>query len=280
MSVRRFLSALVLSVAFAAAGEVFYFAGREAVVPQGEVVAVEVRAGAGNGRGGSWLIAWPGATVRLSFSADRFVDGIDRPGALLEVNGEKFECSRGVATSGDPNTVAIEWKSDSVATILVGERNVFEVASTALPKPVGKVEISGLSQPFDLVDFIIETDSDSFGRLESGLDDEAIASGRRWSYLDRESDPKTAVMGGQYVMAQVGLELIYVEGAMTNPASWKTGMTKGRLKPTGFDGYYRLQWFDATGRELSGENYAEVNDDLGIMKLTFPALGASVRFHD
>lgn len=271
---------ILLSLGLGVAAEVHYFGGEAARVPDGEIVAVEVRAGAGSHRGGSWQVVWPGASVRISFSASGFVDGVDRPSALLEVNGEKFVCSNGVATSGDPNTIAIEWKSDSVATLYFGERELTEVADILLSKPVDTVFVKGSSLPFDLVDFIIETDSDSFRRLESGLDAQAIAEGHSWRYLDRETDSKTAVVGGQYVLSQVGSELIYVEGAITNSASWKTGMVKGRLTPTAFSGYYKLQWFDATGRELPGENYAEVDSDLGTMKLTFPALGASVRFHD
>lgn len=274
---RRLLLSLLLSEVLASA-QVSYFAGPRAAVPAGEVRAVEVRASVGKSSGG-WRVSWPGAELLLTLGSDFFVDGIDRPSGILEVNGVKYPLKADVDPGG-ANTIAVEWGTDSVATIMVGHRDLQTVATAVVSRPAGEVTVDGMSIPFDLIDLIIETNPDSFGRLQSGLGEDVIASGRVWQYLDREGDSRVAVIGGQYSLSQIGNELIYLGGAKTNAGSWKAGMVKGRLIPTGFDGYYKLQWFDATGRELSGENYAEVDSDLGTLKLTFPQLKTSVRFHD
>ncbi|MDE6513014.1 MAG: hypothetical protein K2L05_02375 [Muribaculaceae bacterium] len=270
---------LGLAAALECVAEVRYFNAADAPVPVGEVVAVEARAAAGNGRFGQWQLTWPGAEISFAFSSLNSVDGVDHPKATLTVNGSEFVCPDGVDTSGEPNSIAIEW-ADSLATILIGHRTLKAAATLALPHPTDTVRVSSSAKPFDLIDMIIETNPNSFRRLVSDLSAEQLAQGKRWEYLDRETDPKTATSGGQYILSQIGNDLYYLDGALTNRDSWAPGMLKGRLTPTNFKGYFKLSWFDATGRELSGENYAEINEDLGIMKLTFPALGASMRFHD
>lgn len=240
--------------------------------------AVEVRASAGK-TAGRWCVSWPGAELRLTLGSDSYVDGVDRLSGMLEVNGVKYPL-KGNIDPGGANTLAVEWGADSTASLLVGHRELQAVSNAVIARPEGEVVVEGLTAPFDLIDLIIETNTNSFGRLESGLDSAEIASGRVWYFLDRDGDSRVAVLGGQYSLSQVGYELIYTGGAKTNTGSWKPGMVKGRLIPTDFDGYYKLQWFDATGRELSGENYAEVDSDLGTLKLTFPQLKTSIRFHD
>lgn len=270
---------LGLAAVLECAAEVRYFNADSAPVPASEVVAVEARAAAGNGRGGQWQITWPGAEILFAFSSRNAVDGIDRPRATIRVNGTEYICPDGVDTSGEANSIAIEW-ADSLATILIGHRTLKAATTIALPHPTDTIRVSSSSKPFDLIDLIIETNPNSFRRLASGLDATQLAQGKRWEYLDRETDPKTATSGGQYVLSQIGNDLYYLGGALTNRDSWTPGMLKGRLTPTNFKGYYKLRWFDATGRELPGENYAEINEDLGILKLSFPALGATMRFHD
>lgn len=276
---RKIVLILGLAAVLKGAAEVRYFNADSAPVPAGEVVAVEARAAAGNGRDGQWQITWPGAEIRYAFSSQNAVDGVDRPKATIRINGRDFICPDGVDTSGEANSIAIEW-ADSLATILIGHRTLKAAATLPLPRPTGSVKVTSQSKPFDLIDLIIETDPNSFNRLVSDLDSIQLAQGKKWEYLDRESDPKTAVIGGQYTLSQVGNNLYYMNGALTNRQNWKPGMLKARLTPTNFKGYFKLSWFDATGRELPGENYAEIDSDLGTLKLTFPALGASMRFHD
>lgn len=266
-----------MPVMFARA-EVCYFDGPRAQVPAGEVSAVEVRACAGK-NSGSWCVCWPGVEMQITLGSDAFVDGIDCLSGIFEVNGQKFPI-KDIVDPGAANTLAIEWGTDSIARFLVGNKELHAVGSMPVGRPEGEVVVRGLTIPFDLIDLIIETNPDSFRRLVTDHSDNEIAAGQMWTFLDREGDSRLAVVGGQYRLSQIGMELIYVGGAKTNPNDWKPGMVKGRLIPTGFDGYYKLQWFDATGRELSGENYAEVDSDLGTLKLTFPQLKTSVRFHD
>ena len=103
-----------------------------------------------------------------------------------------------------------------------------------------------------------------------------------YRYLDRENDPRYARPGGSYTLALVkntenGYDLIYLSGAQTNSGEWKTGMVKGRLKPTIFAGHYDLVWYDATKKELSSECSADI-EQAAILRLNFPLLKSSMRF--
>ena len=79
-------------------------------------------------------------------------------------------------------------------------------------------------------------------------------------------------------MAWVADDLIYMAGAQTNETRWKQGMLKGRLTPTGYVGYYHLEWYDATGRLLAEDCYAEYDEKSKTMTFVFPSLNASLRF--
>lgn len=129
-----------------------------------------------------------------------------------------------------------------------------------------------------MADLIIETDSNDFDRLMTDYTPEQLSGAIRWRYLDRENDPAVALPGGNYVLAQVGNDLVYMGGARINASLWRAGMLKGRLTPTGYVGYMRLQWYDATGRSLADESYAEMDSTAQTMTLVFPALQARLRF--
>lgn len=283
---RIYLTIIMLALALTARGELHYFTAGRASVPAGEVKAVEIRAANAGARTGSarcagWGVSWPGADLTLTFDFRDYVDGVSEPLATLGYLPARQTSVKGLDTSGGFNTMAIEWNADSTVTILLGQRALKPaIQLDSLPKPTGEIRVYPIGTPAGLTlqDFIIETNDNAFERLATGYTPAQLAAAPRWHYLDRENDPLIALPGGQYTLAQIGNDLIYIGGAITNSRHWKSGMLKGRLHPTGFDGYYRLEWIDATGRLLHGENYAETDPATGTLRLTFPALSASLRF--
>lgn len=282
---RIYLATLLLLAALTGSAEVCYFSADRAAVPAGEIRALEVRAAHSDARAGSarvsgWTVSWPGADVCLRFDFTSYLDGVSESAATVQCRGERRRITKGLNLSGGFNTLEIEWSDDSTATISAGEFGLREVMTLAgIPRPTDTVSISAIGAPeLTIQDFIIETNPNAFARLHTGLLPEELAEARQWSYIDRENDPLTAIVGGEYQLALVGNDLIYIGGARINADKWQTGMLKGSLTPTGFKGYYKLTWFDATGRRLPGENFAETDSAQGTMRLTFPDLGASIRF--
>lgn len=280
---QRYLASLIIFLALGAGAEVFYFSGDSIQAPAGEITAVEVRAANSAARIGEaklagWQISWPGVEVSLTFDFRNYIDGISNVAAELNVNGITKTIKKGLNVNGEFNSVAVEWHPDGHASILAGQRKLVEYLSVdSLPRPCGIISISGIGGDYTIQDFIIETDSNAFSRLHTDYSTEQLAAAQRWEYLDRTNDPKTAIVGGQYVLARINNDLIYLGGAKTNAAAWQPGMLKATLTPTGFDGYFKMQWYDATGRKMPGENFAELDNILGVLKLTFPELGATIR---
>lgn len=290
---RTFL--LFLLAALRPAGEVsartHYLAEAGGSVPaDSRVTAVEARVSVADGRVGGqkagwWAIRWDDTeAVRVTFDFRNFVDGIDEPAVTVTAAGQSVSLNEGINCSGGYNTVAVEWNPDGYATVLVGERELIPaVRIPDLAPPAGSVSIVGSGPTVESL--IVETDDRDFSRLQTALTDEELAEAEMWRYLDRESDPRVAIPGGEYRLAMVpsrsvsgGYDLIYMEGARTNGAYWKRGMRKGTLTPTGYVGYYRLSWVDATGRTLPDESSAELDATARTMRLNFPSLRASLRF--
>lgn len=280
---QRYLALLIIFLVLSAGAEVFYFSGDSIQAPAGEISAVEVRAAnsaarIGESKRAGWKISWPGAEVALTFDFRNYVDGISEATAELDCNGTTKTIKKGLNTDGEFNSVAVEWHPDGHASILAGQRRLIEYLSIdSLPRPAGIISIAGIGGDVTIQDFIIETNSNAFSRLLTDYSPEQLAAAPRWEYLDRTNDPKTAIVGGQYCLSQINNNLIYFSGAKTNAAAWQPGMLKATLIPTGFDGYFKLLWYDASGRKMPGENFAEHDSLLGVLKLTFPELGATIR---
>jgi len=282
---RIYPTIFLLIVAFTLNAEVHYFDCDRAPVPAATIKAVEARAAHSDARAGSasisgWSIIWPGAEISLTFDFRNYIDGVSTPEVTLECSSEKRNISKDINSGGGFNSIAIEWNADSTVSILAGERKLKEALRLpSLPHPADTIRIRPIGSPdLTVEELIIETDDNAFGRLLTDYTAEELAAAVKWRYLDRDNAPKTALPGGRYLLTQVGYELIYIDGAVTNSGYWRPGMLKGRLTPTGFSGYSKLEWIDATGRRLPGENYAERDDASGTMRLVFPSLGASLRF--
>lgn len=268
-----------------AGAEVHYFDGSSAAVPAGHVSAVEVRASCreariGSNRAAGWCISWPGAELRLEFDMRNVVDGISEPDVKVICGQTHGRIPSGINLSGGFNSIVVEWCADGSACILAGERGLSEVMTVnALPRPSDTLSVCAIDgSTLTIRDLIIETDDAAIERLMTDYTSSQLDESPRYTSLDGEFDRKLAVAGGNYELAQVGADLIYMGGARTNGTHWRPGMLKGRLIPTGFDEYYKLEWFDATGRKLSGANYAEVDPMSATLRLVFPELGATMRF--
>lgn len=283
----RFAIVTVLLVSAIAAGaELIYLPAEGARVSATGICAVEARvalpaARSGSGKHAWWSIVWPGTEVSFHFNTTTHVDGIDDPVAEVKCGNRSATIRSGFDASGGFNTLAVEWLPDGSAHILAGDRALHQVLLVdSLPLPTDSVSVTS-SAPCEVADLIIETNPDDFGRLLTGYSAEELNAAPRWRYLDRENDPAVAVCGGNYELAAIAepsgrINLVYLAGAQTNAPHWKPGMLKGRLIPTGFKGYYKLEWVDATGRRIPDECYARLESP-ELLNLVFPSLQASIR---
>ena len=105
-----------------------------------------------------------------------------------------------------------------------------------------------------------------------------------WDYLDRDIDPALASVGGRYRLATVksatrpgSYDIVCLSGGDT-PAGREPMRVIGRLAPTIFIGTYALEWVDAKGRLLSGDQDAQISSDHAILTLRWPLLRAQLRF--
>lgn len=268
----KYGSLILLLASLTARAEIYYYHADTVTPPIGDIAAVEARA---EHKGGEWHLSWDGVDISLRPAVQDFVDGIDEPLARITCGSvtamsDAFECYGGY------NTLAVEWQADGSATILGGKNELKPLMRLdSLPKPHGDIRIVGAK---NISEMIVETNPNAFGRLATEYADEEIDNASKWRYLDREGDTKVALPGGNYLLALVDNDLVYVSGAKINAGHWRKGMLKGHLTPTGYAGYYRLQWYDATGRKLNDESYATIDDSAHTLTLTFPGLDASMRF--
>lgn len=102
-----------------------------------------------------------------------------------------------------------------------------------------------------------------------------------WEYYDRDLDEARLKLGGHYVIATVkgerGYDIIYVSGAKVLPQRWRTGMLKGVLINTMFEGEYDMVWYDAECEPLSEDVSASFADG-GMLVMHFPRQKGSMRF--
>lgn len=283
---RRLLLGITLGVAQLVCAKVVYLPIDGGKIPaDAAVVAAEARAALPEGKIGtnkqaSWAIVLDTDTIRLTFNNIAFVDGIDQ--AKASISGPRFNVTveEQLDYSGGPNTLAIEWSEQGVASIYAGRDRLKLVAhTTEICPPTDSIKVISTCN-IDVIDLLIESNPDNFSRLATSYTPEEIEDATIWRYLDRQNDPSTALPGGSYVLAALptpsGFDLLYVDGAVTNASHWTLGMQKGRLVKTGFKGYYKLEWVDATGRKLPGEHFAELTDN--VLVLNFPALQTILRF--
>ena len=106
-----------------------------------------------------------------------------------------------------------------------------------------------------------------------------------WVMLDRDTDARRFIIGGDYRLATVcspdqsgAVDIIYIDGARVSHDKWKSMRLKGRLVPTPFTGHYDLMWVEPTGNVISEEASADILENGTILRLNFPLYSSSVRF--
>lgn len=254
------------------------------VVTDKNVDALEVRvahSAARAGRNGlqQWSVGWGENVINVVFDFRNFVEGIDVPRVKIQCGNVTGTLDHGFDCDGGYNTLALEWSSDGSVEVLFGERGLHSVMMLdSLARPDGELLINARGGEIDVVDVVVEVNDDDISRLMTDYSARDIADAVKLHYLDRENDPKLSSPGGRYTLARIGDDLIYVDGAQINATHWHCGMLKGRLTPTPYVGYYHLLWYDSTGRRLSDDCYAEVDENSRTIKCVFPSLSATLRF--
>ena len=71
-------------------------------------------------------------------------------------------------------------------------------------------------------------------------------------------------------------DIVYIDGAVRNPALWKPGRIKGRIMESPTRGVYDVIWLDAESHPLPGEIKATLESD--ILSFQMPVLLSTVRF--
>lgn len=103
-----------------------------------------------------------------------------------------------------------------------------------------------------------------------------------WSYLDRNTEPKHAVLADEYRIATVadgagGYDIVLLEGPWQNRTVPPLHV-KGKLLRTPFIDHFDLEWIDAHGNSLTHDTSADFELDGAVLKLNFPLLKSTVRF--
>ncbi len=101
-----------------------------------------------------------------------------------------------------------------------------------------------------------------------------------WQYQDRDMEDKWLRLGGRYTVAIVaangGYDIIYINGAQVNGSQWQTGLLKGHISKTIFDGHYDLEWIDSTFAPITQDAYAAFENGV-LMTLNFPVYKSQIR---
>lgn len=104
-----------------------------------------------------------------------------------------------------------------------------------------------------------------------------------WKKFDETFDTTSALIGGNYTIAIVPapdsgnmMQIIYLDGGITNDKAWEHMMIKGTLSPTPFYSNFDVEWIDALGNEISEGANALVENNL--LVIDFPLINARIRF--
>lgn len=103
-----------------------------------------------------------------------------------------------------------------------------------------------------------------------------------WQPLDRSLEESLIRLGGNYRFAMVrnedGYDLLYLSGAQINADSWKPGMVKATLRPSGISGIWDVAWIDSMFQTLNKEIKAQT-DANGTLTISFPYQSSHIRLH-
>lgn len=175
--------------------------------------------------------------------------------------------------AGDKNlTCAIGQKSPLIS-FPVKKEGLRYISSACL---ISGLRLARLSLFVSESDDLTATSVSSPAELADAINNSGDVCEGYWCYLDRDTDPTTVGLGGDYRLATLRrpdgtIEIIYLGGARHNRDFWKPMMLKGLLKPTIFMNHYDLIWYDAYGSRISDETSADIIDG-SIIRLNFPLI--------
>ncbi|MDE6384357.1 MAG: hypothetical protein K2K79_08450 [Paramuribaculum sp.] len=233
------------------------------------------------------------ASFVLSEPADN-IYGSNAPTMEISIDGNTVgHLDKGLASRKGDNSLALEFDfSSSTLTVLAGSSYLQPVAKVSIPARANGVRFGVVAPERWLTDVAVASfEVDPAAALTTLFSDtdiaDMVASSKEspvgyWRYLDRDCNPDYARLGGNYSLAIVpdkkpgDFLILYLDGAVTEPSRWQSGMVKGRLKATPFDGHYDLVWYDATTTPYSVECSATLEQPM-VLRLDLPLLKASIR---
>lgn len=145
--------------------------------------------------------------------------------------------------------------------------------------PGGKVRIDDISIEYEPSKIFPESAARNIDSLLMTLKKSGDPMEGIWEEFDRNLDESQIRMGGRYRFAieknPSGYTLIYLSGAGKNPAEWKRGMVKGKLRGTSFSDIYDLEWITSEGDTYPSEIKAQREND--IITIQFPYQNSTLR---
>ena len=248
-----------------------------------------------------WNVADNGDCRAIEFTVPSLLD--DDPRLGFEARYKYMGHSGGVDTVYCTGSVKSRYRAGSAGFSFIlkatpdGASVSFggDAASTALPvdfalTPPGRIGYTSDAELKELRNTVYyramkEPETAPFANVEALK--EHIASSNDpletfWTYLDRDTKPEKALLGGTYTLATVAegngsYIIVYIDGATNGRQHWQPLRIKGRLRPTGFANHYSLEWLDAAGRDTGRENSADLLLDTTVLRLNFPLHEATLR---
>ncbi|MDE6268666.1 MAG: hypothetical protein K2M04_06255 [Muribaculaceae bacterium] len=249
----------------------------------------------------SIVVTWGAQTVEVGLATDTEWADTESERQQIRlvaiIDGEETDIAtidKNVAKGRGYNSLVTE-VGEGIMRLWIGEHVPEECGTIAVPYGMpDRVELHA-NRKINVEYFLVETLENPASRLTTewtGRGEEELqryldhSTDRHegiWRYLDRDVDAGVARPGGEYRLATVsdgegGYVILYLSGAQVNGEKWKSGMIKGRLRPTIFVDHYDLEWMDAMMEKVSEDASGEINLSLGILTVTMPLEKATLRY--
>lgn len=200
--------------------------------------------------------------------------------------------TKGVSLEDDLNTICVDVDERGVK-VSIGKQDLQPVLEADVKPPTGAVQVGYLAGPGASVSIeraVLTIDNErqvanstlwTVEALDEYFAQSADPAEGYWKYLDRDMQDDWLRLGGRYTLAVVraddGYDLIYIDGAQVKKTMWQTGMLKGHMTKTIFNGNYDLTWIDATMEPIEKDAQASIENGV-ILTLSFPVYKSQVRF--
>lgn len=257
-----------------------------------------------------WQLEWcdsvtgeVNASFTVQWGNESFGDIFDRRFMRVSYNSAdtcvSVDVSDGVNLYGGYNTLSL--RADASGTqVWAGDNEEVFVGTFPAVAPSNVLRLSG-NRKMKVAWFAVECEPDKAKALLTDITDldslsEYFAASNDplegiWSYLDRDTDDRRAVPGGNYTFAivrhddshprmaagKIVYDIIYAGGAKVNSREWKPGMLKGHLLATRFENHFDVVWIDSMMEVMDDELSVDFTPPL-ILSFEFPIYHARLRF--